>query len=199
MEFTIRIDRKTVTIAAVAALLIGTLAACDDGKTSDSQSAGQKTTESYSRKLTNAQPYPLSLMNDSDERANLRERLLRFNNPNKIGYLAELTQNGQVLAYFTIKGKVSSTSSQLTPPQNINYDQGSGGGGNTTTESMGDDGSYGPEECSSLGVFFFDTNSVMHEWCGQWAYSDAPMNLRQPPLIVQSGDAKPSTSAGQIK
>jgi predicted small secreted protein len=198
MEFTLRIDRKTVAAAAVAVLLAGTLAACNDN-TSSSQKAGQQITEQYSSKLAGAQPYPLSQMNDSDERANLRERLLRFNNPAKIGYLAELTQNGQVFAYFTIKGKVSSTASQLTPSQNINYNTGSDGGGNTVTESMGDDGSYGPEECGATGVFFFDTAGVMHEWCGQWAYSDAPMNLRTPPLIVQSGDAKPSTTAGQLK
>jgi hypothetical protein len=150
MEFTLRIDRKTVAVAAVGALLVGTLAACNDN-TSSSQKAGQQITEQYSQTLTNAQPYPLAQMNDSDERANLRERLLRFNNPAKIGYLAELTQNGQVLAYFTVKGKVSSTNSQLTPSQNINYNTGSDNGGNTVTESMGDDGSYGPEECSSTG------------------------------------------------
>jgi hypothetical protein len=193
MKISITLDARKITATVGVAALALALGACNSNQSS--QAKGQRTTEEYSRRLTNAQPYPVAQMKDSDERANLRERLLRFNNPNKIGYLAELTQNGQVMAYFTVKGKVSSMGSQLTPSQNINahYD------GNPVTESMGDDGSYGPEECSSLGVFFFDTNGVMHEWCGQWAYSDAPMNLRQPPLITQSGDAKPSSSAGQIK
>lgn len=199
MQITLTINRRIVAATAGLALTALAVGACSGGSSNDSQSTGQRITETYSRKLTNAQPYPLSQMNDSDERANLRERLLRFNNPAKIGYLAELTANGQVVAYFTIKGKVSSTSSQLTPTQNINDCSTSNGACGTVTDSMGDDGSYGPEECSSLGVFFFDTNGVMHEWCGQWAYSDAPMNLRTPPLIVQDGSAKPSTTAGQLK
>lgn len=198
MNITINLNRRTVVAAVVVAALGVGLTACTD-HTSSSQKVGQKATEAYSRKLTNAQPYPVAQMNDSDERANLRERLLRFNSPAKIGYVAELTQNGQVMAYFTVKGKVSSMGSQLTPTQNINYNTGSDNGGNTVTESMGDDGSYGPEECSAYGVFFFDTANVMHEWCGLWAYSDAPMKLSQPPLITQSGNATPSSTAGQLK
>jgi hypothetical protein len=193
MKITFDLNRRTLTAVAGMAVLAAALGACNNNQSS--QAKGQKTTEEYSKRLTNAQPYPVDQMKDSDERANLRERLLRFNNPSKIGYLAELTQNGQVMAYFTVKGKVSSMGSQLTPSQNINAHY----SGDPVTESMGDDGSYGVEECASMGVFFFDTNGVMHEWCGQWAYSDAPMNLRQPPLITQSGDAKPSSSAGQIK
>src|SRR5580658_6718220 len=85
----------------------------------DSQSQGQATTEAYARQLTTARPYPLGAMNDSAERANLTERLVRMNNPNKLGYLTLVTQSGQILATFTIKGKVSSTASQLTNTQNV--------------------------------------------------------------------------------
>lgn len=198
MKITINLNPRVIGATAAGLALAASLAACMGDGTSSSQSQGQKTTEAYSNKLTSAQPYPLSQMNSSDERANLRERLLRLNNPNKIGYLATLTQNGQVMQYFTIKGKPSSMGSQLTPTQNINRSEGSGGGGNTTTESMGDDGSYGPEECAAYGIFFFDTNQVMHEWCGLWAYSDAPMHLTQPPLITQPDNSKPSSSAGQL-
>lgn len=190
---------RLIALAASATLALLLVAGCTDESSGGAQKSGQAQTEDAFAKQQAAVPYPASALNDSLERRNVKERLLRYNSPSKISYIYLMSQTGGIYAYFTIKGKVSSTNSQLTPPQNINYDQGSGGGGNTTTESMGDDGSYGPEECGSLGVFFFDTNTVMHEWCGQWAYSDAPMNLRQPPLIVQSGDAKPSTSAGQLK
>jgi hypothetical protein len=187
MKVTIPLNRRVVGASiAVVSLVVG-LGACQNNS---SQAKNQRTTEQYSKKLTNAEQYPVDQMNDSDERRNLRERLLRLNNPNKIGYLAEITQQGQVLAYFTVKGKPSSTDSQLTNTQNINghYD------GNPVTESMGDDGSYGPEENA---IFFFDTQNIMHEWSGLWAYSDAPMHLTQPPLITQANDAKPTTTAGQ--
>jgi hypothetical protein len=63
--------------------------------THTSQGESRYITENYAKALSAAQPYPLTQMRDSTERKNLRERLLRFNNPDKIGYLYELTQNGQ--------------------------------------------------------------------------------------------------------
>ena len=180
-------------IAAVTILLAG----CDE-PTQTSQQTQQAVTESYAAKLSRVQPYPLSDMNDSAERANLRERLLRMNNPNKIGYLYELTANGQVLAMYTIKGKVSSTGSQLTNTQNVDYNYESGGG-NVVVDSMGDDGSYGPEEGGTNGIFFFTTAGVLVEWNGLWQYSDAPLQLTSKPLITISADAKPSSTAGQVK
>jgi hypothetical protein len=190
-------NTKTKNIIRAAGLLVVGLAlgACNtNGNTSQAQ--GQKITETYSKKLSAAQPYPVSQMNDSAERSNLRERLLRLNNPAKIGYLYELAQNGQVIGYYTIKGKPSSTSSQLTPTQNIYDGGGSGGGGNVATESMGDDGSYGPEE---QGIFFFTSSGVLVEWSGMWQYSDAPLHLSQQPLITLDANAHPSTTAGQLK
>jgi hypothetical protein len=191
MNITIPLNKRTVGVAITSIALAIGLGACNTNNSS--QAKNQRTSEQYAKKLTNAQPYPLSQMNDSDERRNLRERLLRLNNPNKIGYLAEITQTGQILGYFTVRGKPSSMGSQLTNTQNINAHY----SGNPVTESMGDDGSYGPEECSAYGIFFFDTNGVMHEWCGEWAYSDAPMNLTSKPIILQASDAKPSSTAGQ--
>lgn len=187
-------NTKNILRTAGLALVGVMLAACTVGST-DSQTQGQKVTETYAPRLTNAQPYPLSQMNDSAERANLRERLLRLNNPSKIGYLYELAQNGQVIGYYTIKGKPSSTGSQLTPTQNIsNCDSSSAAC--VVTDSMGDDGSYGPEE---HGIFFFTTSGVLVEWSGMWQYSDAPLHLSQQPLITLDANAHPSTTAGQLK
>ena len=183
-----------VIILAIATAMI--LSGCD--QPDSSQGAMQKVTEAYAPKLANAEPYPLAEMNDSAERANLRERLLRLNNPNKIGYVYELTQNGQVLAMYTIKGKVSSTASQLSNTQNIDRNYNSSGG-NVVVDSMGDDGSYGPEEGGQNGIFFFTTSGVLVEWNGLWQYSDAPLELTSKPLLLMNADAKPSTTANQLK
>ncbi len=153
----------------------------------------QQTTGKYMKQLTSAQPYPLSAMTDSAERANLRARLIRLNDPNRIGYFYEMSQTGQVIAFYTIRGKVSSTGSQLSNPENAIGYAGSHDVGGTVVSSPGDDGSFGPEECQSQGVFFFtaDTDALV-EWCGAWQYSDAPLKLATAPIITTSGQAPTS-------
>ena len=163
----------------------------------DSQAAGQAITERYADQMTTARPYPLGGMNDSAERANLTERLLRMNNPNKIGYVNLLTNNGQVLAHFVIKGKVSSTASQLTNTKNVIVRNCGDKGEDRCAidvDSMGDDGSYGGEEGGKKGIFFFTATGVLMEWNGKWSYTDAPLASSTPPLVVLPANATPSTN-----
>jgi hypothetical protein len=133
-------------------------------------------------------------MNDSSERANLTERLLRMNNPNKIGFVTLLTPMGQVITQLNIKGKVSSTQSQLSNTQNIytRYNQA------VVVDSMGDDGSYGPEEGGKSGIFFFTTNGVLVEWTGWWQYTDAPVIMTTAPVVTMDADAKPTSNEGHL-
>jgi len=188
-------------------LIIGALTCCVMSATvagayADSQSQGQATTEAYSRKLTTARPYPLGEMNDSSERNNLTERLLRMNNPNKLGYITLVGQGGQIIATFTIKGKVSSTASQLTNTQNVIVKRCGSSDDNDycsiAVDSMGDDGSYGPEEGGKHGIFFFTTAGVLVEWNGLWHYSDAPAHLTSAPIVVLPEGARPSTNEGYL-
>jgi hypothetical protein len=175
---------KKVLSAILVAVAGVAIVACQ-GTTGALQKAQQATTNAYEQKLTTAEPYPLSAMNDSAERANLSARLIRLNDPNKIGYVAGLSSTGQVIAYWTIRGKVSSMGSELTVTQNLVHINNSGTG---VVDSMGDDGSYGPEECASTGVFFFtEQTDALVEWCGPWVYSDAPLNITSAPLIVENG------------
>ena len=176
-------------LIAVCAMLAG----CGDDDSS--QAKNQAITEAYATKLTAARPYPLAAMRDSAERANLTERLLRMNNPNKVGYVTELTQNGQILAHYVIKGKISSTASQLTNTQNVIEKCGYGHYCPVAVESMGDDGSYGPEEGGDDGIFFFTANGVLVEYNGLWMYTDAPMTMTTPPLLTMDGNATPSSTA----
>lgn len=189
--------KRIITIAIAGLSGVLALAGCqvsNNNSATKNQRALQTVTSEYQHKLTTAEPYPLSQMNDSAERANLRERLLRLNDPNKIGYFYELTNAGTVFAFYTVKGKVSATGSQLTNVENV---VSAPNNGSATVSSMEDDGSFGQNECDSMGVFFFDTSNVMHEWCGQWAWSDAPAKLSTPPILVQDTAAKPSTAVGE--
>jgi hypothetical protein len=183
-------------VGAGAALMVVflTAVACDDQpKPAASQQTQQKITEQYARNLTSAVPYPLAQMKDSIERRNLRERLLRYNDPDKISYIYLLSQTGQVITYYTIKGKVSNNSSQMTNSQNVNDCTAWRNPCRTVTDSMGDDGSYGPNEA---GVFFFTTEDVMVTWNGSYLLSDAPQEIKTPPVIIYDKSSRPTSTGG---
>lgn len=141
-----------------------------------------KAQEQVSNRIADTQipvvPYPESQMKQSLERVNLRERLLRFNKANKIGYLY-LTSFGKFVGYYVIKGKVSSVQSQMT---NTTQSWDCGDGCDFGADSIGDDGSFGPNEGGDRGIFFFTATGVMVETTLDWVYSDAPMNIDVPNL-----------------
>lgn len=165
--------KKFIALFAILALVFG-LSACED---TDGQSKSRKATEKQSEVATNQQiqavPYPAQQLKDSLERRNLKERLLRQSKPNKIGYVY-FVQFGKFMGYWTIKGKVSSTQSQMNPTDDVSGDMcGSGCSEHVVTESAGDDGSYGDDE---PGVFFFTTEGVMIQLpVDAYFYSDEPV------------------------
>lgn len=113
--------------------------------------------------------------NDSLECKNLKERERRNSQPNAIGYVYLYNFDGSVKGYFTIKGKVSSTQSQMGPMDII-----ADACLNTSDycpevmEAAGDDGSFGPNEA---GIFFFTTEGVMVTYSGEYVLSDGPLKL----------------------
>lgn len=181
---------KRIAIAVVLVALAVGLAGCNGGGTK-SQKEQQKLTNAYSERLQAAVPYPLSQMTDSLERRNLREKLLRFNKPDKIGYVYILGFNGNFVGYYVIKGKVSSTQSQLTITQQIVKDCHSGC--REVVDSMSDDGSYGLNE---PGVFFFTTNNVLVETSMNYIYSDSPLPVDAKPINPKKGQANVSNRTG---
>jgi outer membrane murein-binding lipoprotein Lpp len=170
--------KKLIAAVAVVALL---LAGCASGKdTSSQRKKDQAVVDTYSQRLSSAVPYPLAQMRDSIERRNLRERLLRFNKPAKLGYVY-LMSFGKFLGYYTIRGKISSTESQMTVTDEVR-DYCSSDFCGIVTDSMGDDGSYGPNE---QGVFFFTTGGVMVQTNLDYVYSDAPLNVGDVPQLLR--------------
>lgn len=159
----------------IALLLVGALflVGCENANRSKNQEANQRTTEAFAEKLTAAVPYPIDQMGDSLERRNVKERLLRFNDADKIGYVYLLTLTGNFVGFYTIKGKISSVQSQMTISQQIVRT--CDGCGSFVVDSMGDDGSYGSNEGGDNGIFFFTTEGTMVETTMPWLYSDAPL------------------------
>lgn len=126
-------------------------------------------------------PYPLAQVNASGgflERQNLVKRLITLNNPHLIGYVYILSLTGKPTGYYTIDGKVSSTESQLTEAQQ----EEAADGGADVIDSIGDDGTWGPEEGGESGVFFFTTTGILVETDMPFEYTDAPLPLNVPSL-----------------
>ena len=172
-----------------AALLTFTIAGCDamgcsgceDVKTGDSTKLEMEQTEVNQERLVKAVPPPV--LTDSLERHNLRNRLERLNKADAIGYVYLLSQDGKIVAYYTVRGKVSSLDSYLTTTTQVVKVPLAGGYQLHDLPSPDFDGSYGknPE-----GIFFFTTEGAYVEWTGHYLYSDQPLKLTQPPVLVMS-------------
>ena len=173
--------RKRLAIAFLAVLaLVGVTACTEDTKKDSAQSTGQQQTEDAFKQQQAAVPYPGAQLKDSLERRNLAERLLRTNQPNKIGYVYLLSFTGSPLGYYTIKGKVSSTDSQMTTSELVITNcYTSSGCNDVTVPAPGDDGSYGTNE---RGIFFFTTENAMVTTSLEYLYSDQPLPLNVPKL-----------------
>jgi hypothetical protein len=169
-----------------------TAESCSGPSKKSAAQQSQSITEQYQQRLATAVPYPLDAMKDSVERRNLRERLLRFNKPDKIGYVYLLSNTGSVIAFYTIKGKVSSTQSQMTASDVAECHNGCSSP--VVRQAPGDDGSYGDNE---PGIFFFTTEDVLVQWSGQFIYADAPLKVTSAPLVVLPEGSKPTSTAGQ--
>lgn len=170
------IRTRTAALVAMAAVASIAVAGCD-GNRSKAQSSGQAQTEQAYAQQAAAVPYPADELKDSLERRNVRDRLLRTNKPNAIGYVYVMSF-GKIIGYYTVKGKVSSTQSQLTNTDLIEH-HGDTGGGNVTVPAPGDDGSYGDNE---PGIFFFTSDGAMVTTNLDYIWADQPLPVDVPLL-----------------
>lgn len=135
---------------------------------------------------------PIPQLQDSLERANISKRLQEFSNPNKISYIY-LISYGKVMAFYTVKGKITSGSKRLTSSQDIvdscgkilqpGVDEPCGSNPGSVIQAPELDGSYGD---SGNYVYFWDTGGVYHQWNGEYLEVDQPQQLSTPPDIVQN-------------
>lgn len=170
--------KKIIGVLSTLAL-VGTLVACEGEPKPSAQTDGQAQTEQAFGQQSKAVPYPADKLKDSLERRNLRERLLRTNDPSKIGYVYLLSFS-KPLGYYVIKGKVSSTQSQMTTDQLlVDACNRSGEDCPQAVNAPGDDGSYGANE---PGIFFFTTEGAMVTTDLDYMYSDQPIPFDVPKL-----------------
>ena len=150
-----------------------------------------RATEANQSSLESAMPLP-SPFSYSMERDNLLKKATFESQKGVIGYVALIGPLGQLVAYYTIQGKVSSLNSLLTTPQQVqcpNADTASNWTPDApcvTVDSPDLDCSYGP---NPTGIFFFTTSGQYVEWSGMYLYSNEPISYTTQPLLTEAQHA----------
>ena len=168
--------KKVLLFIPLSLLLLG--AGCtlrEKGTSGTTAKYEQVLTEENQERLLKSQP-PVKLQ-WSLERENINRRTNLWNDENKISYIY-LVNFGKVMAFYPIKGKVSSVNSQITNPMQIvgKYDN------RVVIPSPAEDGSYGTNGDS---IFFFTVEGVYVEWKGDYLLADQPLQLSTPPELVR--------------
>ena len=129
---------------------------------------------------------PIPQLSTSMERVNVAKRATMFNKEDKISYIY-LVDYGKVMAFYTVKGKVSSLNSYMSPTDRIMGGKGEpckwNDGSCYVVEAPDIDGTYGE---NVHGIFFFTTEDAYVEWNGNYMMSDQPLKLTTPPELVRT-------------
>lgn len=118
-------------------------------------------------------------LDESLEKANLEEKLLRENDPNATRYVY-LMNFGQIVGYYVIKGKVSSAGSQLAPEQEIV--RRCSGCDAHVVDSAQDDGTFGTGD---PGIFFFTADGTMVSTSLDYIEADSLLPIDVPRLSAK--------------
>ncbi len=155
-------------------------AGCRENTHSTAQMEQSLTEENQKVLLKNQPPVKLKW---SLERENLNNRANLWNDPAKVSYIY-LVSFGKVMAFYPLKGKVSSVNSQVTNPSQLSdrwITEGVDRRISGVLPSPAEDGSYGT---NGDAVFFFTTGGTYVEWRGDYMLCDKPLKLSTPPALI---------------
>ncbi len=171
---------KRIVILLLALGLIATMTAGCGQSTSRKKSQKQAQNNYYKEQAAQSRALaeqlrvtPVEYPQYSDERANINERNIRLNDPNKITYIYGISFTGSVIFHDVAKGKVSSCSAQILPEEGpIRYR-----GQDIIVPQPEPDGAFSPaHEC----IFYFTTQGAYREYEGNYFMTDQPVQLRTP-------------------
>lgn len=120
---------------------------------------------------------------ENAEQKNIARRLSLTMNPGQIGFIALFNNAGAPIAYYAVKGKITSSGKRLTAPDERNCWSESC----AYHQSSSDEGTYGS---SDPYVYFWTVDDVFMQWNGSYLYSDKPFRLRIEPLVISVAPAK---------
>lgn len=177
--------KKYLLAVPALAVLILLGAGCDvPDATSTQQTEQEQVQATHARQ---AVAVPLPQLDNSLERINIKKRLETFDEPNKVSYIY-LVSYGKVMAFYTIKGKVTSGNKRLTSTQQLTRSTRCGTYGNggfqcdLVTEAPELDGSYGS---SAPYIFFWTTDGAYIQWSGEYMLADQPLKLTTQPELIR--------------
>ena len=175
--------RKIITVLVMLSMFVAMMSVgCieNEGSSGETQALEAKLTEDNQQRLIVASPPPE--LTKSLERENLIKRLEVMNDEDEIFYVY-LVSYGNVMAFYTAHGKISSVNSKLTTGEQIVYDPYRYQSGGKVVESPSLDGSYGS---NGDAIFFFTTEGAYVEWAGEYMISNHPLKLTTPPKLVRN-------------
>lgn len=173
--------KKLLGVLMVGVMVLG-LTGCDlPPRQVKSTEQASKANEEAINKLIKQDDLPQ--ITRSLERENIKRRVEFINQPDRIGYLYLLSDNGQLVKEVQVLGKVSSLNSYLTPMEELTYGRVDGYGSQLyVAESADLDGTWGE---NTSGIFWFTADGVYMEWSGMYFYSSERMTFTTQPLLVE--------------
>jgi len=173
-------------VLVIGGLIALTGCSLDTTSTTSSYANDAKKVEQTQNDVQKSVPIPT--IKTSAERKNISDRAKLFDNENKTTYIY-LISFGKVMAFYPVKGKVSSLNSYLSPVDKlVNFDGSTCDWGHSSecfvVSAPDIDGAYGT---NANGIFFFtaDTGAYV-EWAGDYMVSDQPLQLSTQPELIRS-------------
>lgn len=180
---------EILVILAIAAIIISVIASASHARVAKACGwFSDCNTEQNTAATTQAQlvkTVPVPVITNSLERQNVANRATLFDSPDKISYIYLLSY-GKVMAFYTVKGKVSSLRSYMFPETKLVYGDGTpcnyGSASCYPVDAADIDGTYGE---NVEGIFFFTTEGAYVEWKGDYMMSDQPLKLSTQPELIR--------------
>ena len=175
---------KKVLFILMSLVLIISLVGCEPREENAQEIAAKQNEQAVNDLIANDS---LPKITKSLERENIKRRAEFINQPDRIGYLYLLSENGQLIKEVQVLGKASSLNNYITPMEEVAY-------GRIETpvctesltyvaEAPDLDGTWGtrPE-----GIFWFTPDGVYQEWVGLYLYSSERMSFTSKPLLIEA-------------
>lgn len=169
--------KATLFILGLCAFIF--LTSADGCENTNTQSVEQKKVEENQKRLMAETEVPT--LTKSLERKAISKRLVMFEDENKVSYIY-LVSYGRVMAFYTIKGKVTSGNKRLTTNEQLVSADGGQYNQDIVLEAPSLDGTYGG---SDAYVFFWTTDDTYVQWNGEYMICDKPLKLTTAPELVR--------------
>lgn len=165
------------TIVCFSTLIIlMSASSCEITPTTQSQEQNQ--VEENQKRLMAETDIPI--LKSSLDRKAISKRLTMFEEENKVSYIY-LISFGKVMAFYTIKGKVTSGSKRLTTNQRLIQGDGGEHYSDFVMEAPSLDGTYGG---SDSYIFFWTTDDTYVQWNDAYMVCDKPLKMATQPELI---------------